>query len=110
LWIHDYTNKYLTMKKVQLKRSIQSIGMQCFIKYFESFGDEAIREKDLIDALIKIEKYRENGARTRVCQSRKIFRENMVKEALELVGSSCRVKPWVTSKANLLLKEYGDYE
>ena len=93
------------MNEEQLIRSIQTIGMSCFIKYFEAFTDSSISDEDLIDALMKIEKYEESGARARVSQSRRISRENMVKEALEIISNSSRTEPWVVTKANSLLNE-----
>lgn len=43
------------MNDDQLYRSIQSIGMGCFTKYFEVFSDFEKSDEDLIEALMKIE-------------------------------------------------------
>lgn len=94
------------MNDEQLLRSIQTIGMGCFVKYFEALCDNSIADDDLIDALMKIEKYEESGAKVRVSQSRRINRENMNKEALEIISASSRTEPWVVSKANFLLKKF----
>jgi len=93
------------MNEEQLIRSIKTIGMGCFIKYFEAFSDLSIKDEDLIEALMKIERYEESGAIARVSQSRRINRENMVKEALEIISKSSRAEPWVVAKAKSLLNE-----
>jgi hypothetical protein len=93
------------MNEEQLLRSIQTIGMGCFVKYFEAFCDTSIKDEDLIDALMKIEKYEESGARARVSQSRRINRGNLTKEALAIISESTRTEPWVVTKANSLLNE-----
>ncbi len=93
------------MNEEQLLRCIQTIGMGCFIKYYEAFRDDSISDEDLIDALMKIEKYEESGAKARVSQSHRISRENMNKEALKIVSASSRTESWIVSKANSLLDE-----
>ena len=61
------------MNEEQLKRSMQSIGMETFVKYYEAFSDNAIEKVALIDGLMKIEQYTGNSATTKVTTSRRIF-------------------------------------
>ena len=93
------------MNDEQLARSLQSIGMGCFTKYFEAFSNSNISNDDLIDALMKIEGYEETGVRTRVTQSRRIINNNRSIDALKLVTSSNRAEPWAISKAQLLITQ-----
>ncbi|MBD2069247.1 hypothetical protein H6F93_17280 [Leptolyngbya sp. FACHB-671] len=93
------------MNDDQLYRSIQSIGMGCFVKYFEAFSDREKRDDDLIEALMKIEGYEESGARTRVSQSPRIFRENRAVDALNKIAESERTESWVLAKAKYLIEK-----
>ena len=87
------------MDDTQLKRSLQSIGLKCFIKYFESFENKNIEDDDLIDGLMKVENYDEGGAKIRVSQSRRIIKEDRVADALNIIIESQKIEEWVKSKA-----------
>ena len=87
------------MDDAQLKRCLQSIGLTCFIKYFEAFENTNIENLDLIEGLMKIEKYAESGAKTRVSQSRRIIKEDRVVDALNFIIESQKIEEWVKSKA-----------
>lgn len=91
------------MNKEELERAIQTIGMGCFVKYFEAFSNLNIPDKDLINSLMVIEGYEESGSRVRVSRAHSIFREKSDKEALILISKSTRAKSWVISKAQFLL-------
>lgn len=91
------------MDKEQLSRSLKSIGMQCFVKYFEAFNDPIRTDKDLIEGFMRIEGFEESGARTRVIQSRRILREGKEEEALRKVLDSSKVDVWVIEKSKHLL-------
>ena len=93
------------MNNYHLDRSIQSIGMGCFIKYFEAFSDFEKSNEDLIEALMKIEGYEENGAKTRVSQARRILREDRAVDALQKIAESERIESWVVAKAKYLIEE-----
>lgn len=93
------------MDDEQLKRSIQSIGMGCFAKYFEAFSDAEKNDDDLIDALTKIEGYEESGARTRVLSARRIIREDRAADALKKIANSEKTEPWVVAKARFLVEK-----
>ncbi|WP_027268838.1 hypothetical protein [Leptolyngbya sp. PCC 6406] len=89
----------------QLQRSIQSVGMGCFAKYFEAFSDLEKSDDDLVEALMKIEGYAEGGARTRVSQARHILREDRAVDALKKITESKRTESWVIAKARYLVEE-----
>lgn len=89
----------------QMYRSIQSIGMGCFVKYFEAFSDLEKSNEDLIEALMKLEGYEESGAKTRVSSARRILREGRAVDALTKIEESERTESWVVAKAKYLLEE-----
>ncbi len=91
------------MDDQQLKRSLQSIGMACFVKYYEMFADSSVSNDTAVDALMKQEKYSESGSRIRVNQSRRIIREGRRDDALEHIAQSNRIDSKWTGKAKSLL-------
>ena len=90
------------MNDEQLKRSLQSIGMACFVQYFPQFSDASISNEDLIELLFREKKYMESGCRTRVSQSRRIIANGRAKDALLIVASSDRVPNDVSTAAGKL--------
>ena len=93
------------MNDDQLYRSLQSVGMGCFTKYFEAFSDFEKSDEGLIEALMKIEGYEENGAKTRDSQARRITREDRAIDALQKIAESERTESWVIAKAKYLIEE-----
>ncbi|WP_286873357.1 hypothetical protein [Spongiibacter sp.] len=65
------------MNHEELVRAIQRVGMGTFVKYFEAFSNEAKESDDLVDALIKIEGYGDDSARTKVNSARRILSCNL---------------------------------
>lgn len=93
------------MNDEQLEKSLRSIGMGCFAKYFEAFSDLEKSDDDLIGALMTIEGYEEGGAKIRVSQVRRIVRENRAVDALNKIAESERVESWVLAKAQYLIQK-----
>lgn len=94
------------MNDDQLERSLQSIGKECFVKYFDEFSDNRLKDHDLIDLLMKNENYKESGCKTRVSQSRRIIKEGRAKDALKVVAGSSRVPDPIRRQAEALYDSY----
>jgi len=94
------------MNEEQLKRSLQSIGMACFVKYFPQLSDTSMSNEDLIELLMREEKYMESGCRTRVTQSRRIIANRRAKDALLIVASSARVPDDISTAAGKLAHSF----
>lgn len=90
------------MNDEQLRRSLQSIGMACFVRYFPQFSDESMNNEDLIELLMRNENYMESGCRTRVTQARRIIASERAVDALLIVASSDRVPSEVSTAASRL--------
>lgn len=90
------------MNDKQLDRSLQSIGMACFVSYFPQFSDESISNEELIRMLMREKNYKESGCRTRVSQSRRIIARGKAQDALLIVASSDRVSKDVSAAAGKL--------
>jgi hypothetical protein len=92
------------MNNKQLKRSLQTIGMRCFVNYFEDFTDLNKTCDALIEMLIEDKNYQESGARSRVNSARRIIREGKAKDALHLVMAANRIPEEVREKATQLAR------
>lgn len=92
------------MNDEQLRRSLQSIGMACFVRYFQQFSDESMNNEDLIELLMRTENYMESGCRTRVTQARRIIASERALDALQIVASSGRVPDEVSTTASSLAR------
>ena len=79
------------MDDKQLERSLQSVGMACFVKYFHKFSNHNLGREDLIELLMKKEGYKESGSKTRVSQSRRIINGGRAIDALNIVSEAGRV-------------------
>ena len=90
------------MNEEQLQRSLQSIGKECFVKYFEEFSDSSKSNEDLIELLMSNEGYTESGCKTRVSQSRRIIRSGRARDALRIIAGSGRVPDRVSKRASTL--------
>ena len=80
------------MNDDQLDRTLQSIGMKCFVKYFHEFCNTSLSSGDLIELLMKEEGYTESGCRTRVSCARRIIQAGRAKDALIKISKSDRVE------------------
>lgn len=90
------------MNSEQLRRSLQTIGMACFVKYFQQFSDESMSKEDLIELLRRNENYMETGCIPRVTQARRIIASERAVDALLIVASSARVPGEVSTAASRL--------
>jgi hypothetical protein len=88
------------------KKLIESVGKECFVKYFELFRDETNSTADLIELLIRNEGYTENACRTRISKSRKIINDGFAREVLQDISGSTKLSYKVTASARDLLKKY----
>jgi hypothetical protein len=94
-----------SMNNDQLSRSLQSIGMACFVKYFQQFSDKSLSNDDLIGILMRQESYAKSGCITRVTQARKIIANEKSVVALRLVEKSVRISDEVSAEASRLARK-----
>lgn len=91
------------MDSTKLNRVLQSIGKGCFVEYSDKFNNPADSNQELVDLLMREKGYTENGSKTRVSQSRRIIKENAVKDALNNIVMSGNTKEEVRIGAKKLL-------
>ncbi len=96
--------KELLMNAHQLRQSLQSVSMQCFVKYFKEFNDSATTSEELAKTLAQVEGYTEKSSRSRVSKARRIIREGHTQDVLQQVIDSKRTEPWVIKGARSLVE------
>lgn len=92
------------MDTKSLKRTLNSVGKSCFVKYYDDFKDTNISKEALIETISSNEDYDEGATLTRVNSARRIFKYDMENEALNLIINSKRIDFNVKQKA-ISLKE-----
>lgn len=90
------------MNQEELMKAIQRVGMGTFVKYFEAFTDQSKDSDDLVEALIEIEGYGDDSAKTKVNSARRILSCNLGQEALQVISNSQNTDSWVVPKAVFL--------
>ncbi len=93
------------MTEEQLARKLQSVGMACFVKYFECFSSETMPREDIIEKLKSENGYTEKSCVSRTGHARSIFQAGLATVALRKIISSDspRVSESTRAKARGLL-------
>jgi len=76
---------------------IRSVGQKVFVDYYHQFSDLGLSNQEVADLLPH--KYTEQARNTRTSCARRIFRDGLEVEALELIGGSTRGGNEGTAKA-----------
>lgn len=77
------------MKNAELERWLASIGKSTFVKYYDQFRNLRVSDQEMVDRLPQ--EYTLKSRRTRVSNARRIFRERLEIEALNVIVGSARV-------------------
>jgi hypothetical protein len=85
-----------------LIRLINSIGKSTFVRYYHEFADLSLSHRDII-ALLPSE-YTLNSRNSRTTHARRIFREGLEKEALEIIAHAQGVDSDTANKTQELLR------
>ena len=93
------------MNEEQLLRLLRSVGMECFVKYYDLFSDSSIERADIIEVLVQQEGYEEPASGGRVSNARKIIQAEKSTEAFQLIANSSRVSAVAKEKANELMQQ-----
>lgn len=86
-----------------LIRLINSIGKSTFVRYYEKFTDTSLSNQDLIAILP--EEYTMKSRVSRTTKARRIFREGLEEEALELITHAQGVDSDTANRARELLRK-----
>lgn len=90
------------MNDEQLKQSLKSMGMKCFVDYFDRFNDKAYSSVALVDLLMREKGYAKSASRTRVHRARRIIAAGRAVDALQVVAHSTRISGQTAQEASRL--------
>jgi len=76
------------MNDHQFKRTLQSVGQSCFVKYFNSFSSEILTREDIIEKLESETNYTRKSCTSRTGHAQRIINSGLAKKALETIISS----------------------
>ncbi|TRL36106.1 hypothetical protein FM996_06190 [Methylosinus sporium] len=91
------------MNDNQLARRLRSVGMACFVQYFELFSDKSISNAAAAAIIVAKESYAETATNTRVSLARRIIREGRARDALRMIAGATNVDPEAASRARSLV-------
>ena len=76
------------MNEQQLVRTLNSVGMRCFVTYFRQFCDPSLSNEDVAALLEEAEQYAATACRTRTSGARSIIRAGRGRDALTMIARS----------------------
>ena len=88
------------MDDAQLKRYLQSVGMECFVTYYRRFADYSLSNEDVAAILVNEMKYASKASRARVSTARSIIKAGLARDALIIISKSVRVPASVKDEAD----------
>ena len=94
------------MNEQQLRRTLNSVGMRCFIIWFRQFCDPSLSNEDIAVQIEETEQYSPKTCRTRTSGARSIIRAGRGRDALTIVANS-RADAWTRQEASRLLTSRG---
>ena len=86
-----------------LEDLIRTIGMKTFVEYFDKLKNDDLQ--DIIHYMKLHENYSINSVRTKTSTGKRIFREKLEKEALEIISKSERVDEKTRKEALKILEK-----
>lgn len=95
----------LNKSKDVIKEMLRSIGKTVFVEYFEYFNDPNYSVNDITSILKKKGMYKDNVAESKASVGKRIIREGLAKDALEVISIAKKIKPQAVEKAKKLLKK-----
>ena len=76
------------MTDQQLQRNLQTVGMACFVKYFDEFANPSLPHSTVVQILEGREPYTEKSCNSRVGHARMIIKAGRANDALLLIAAS----------------------
>ena len=85
---------------------IRTVGMSTFVKYYDTLEKASIN--DIVNILEKNEKYTVNTRSTKALTGKRIFRNNLQRQALGIISSANNVDENIKKKAIEIIKMKGE--
>jgi len=76
--------------KTDLNYLLSKIGKQTFVQYFREFGDFSISNQVVKSVLQNEKSFKDQACSSKITNARRIFREGLEKDALEIIAESNR--------------------
>jgi hypothetical protein len=92
------------MEDKWLKRYLKSVGMGCFIRYFNQFNDPDLSNSEIADIIYEEMDYTYKACNSRVGHARMIIRAGKAQDAFEMIANANRVDPEIAARAKVLLE------
>lgn len=86
-----------------LARLIRSVGQSTFVRFFYQFADNSLSHEDVVGLLPQ--DYTLKSRHSRTTHARRIFREGLERDALELIIHAERVDDFSRQQARELLRK-----
>lgn len=93
------------MNDHQLQRNLQSMGMACFVKYFDEFANPSLPNQAVIKTLLERESYTESSCANRASKARNIIKAGRTPDALLLIAGASNVDYRTAQQARALANE-----
>ena len=76
------------MNEQQLVRTLNSVGMKCFVTWFRQFCDPSLSDEDVAAQIQEAERYSPKACRARTSGARRIIRAGRGRDALTIIANS----------------------
>jgi hypothetical protein len=96
------------MDDMQLERSLRSIGMECFVSYFQSVSESLEDTSKLIKQMNYQRNYSEKSCETRVFNIRKIIKSGNSLDAFNKVLMAGQISKETKNEAKRIIKSLGN--
>ena len=90
------------MNDQQLNRTLNSIGMECFVAYFREFANSGLSNEEVVEILMRDRGYKKKSCLTRIRGARRIIKAGRAKDALMIISASPRMPSEIVAKAKRL--------
>ena len=94
------------MNEQQLVRTLNSVGMKCFVTWFRQFCDPSLSDEDVAAQIEEEEGYPPKACRARTSGARRIIRAGRGRDALTIIVNS-KADAWTRQEASRLLTSRG---
>ena len=91
------------MKDTDLDRLIRSIGKSTFVRFYEQFRDPSLSNLEIVEMLPA--EYTLKSRWSRTTKARRILREGLEDDALQMIAASDRVDAGTAQQVRILLKK-----
>ncbi|MBM9512016.1 hypothetical protein [Desulfogranum marinum] len=94
------------MDEKRLVRYLNSVGKECFVKYFRIFNDFNMSNSEIADIIEEENGYTRKACNSRTGHARMIIREGGAKDALEIIAASNRLSAEIVTEARNIINNF----